>query len=428
MNILISNVYSWKNKGDAAIILSMIDHIKSEFPNAVISISSIDEADEGKYQESNFHTNFLTLVKQIYGHSQYTLLNRFSFASTVLSLKIKLKLFEFFANRNIFLYSLFHPRIIEKIRSYAKYDFVIAAGGGYFLSKNKKNKLESLFNHDEQVLFAYDFYCATFFNKPFMLYNQSIGPFYNRQDAENLLPFLTKANAVICRETITYSLMKKLGLKNILLSEDSAFNLKSFDDGSLIKFPKETDEISIGITVRVCLPDVQQKKYEDELSRFITIILERHSKAKFYFMPQVIFEHAGDNDLHTARRIFNSLPTNLHHRVNIIDEDFHPSVLKYFIGSMHYFFGTRMHSCIFALASNVKTIALSYEPKTDGIMQSLKMDEYYIDVKDVEAEKLLDLYHKIQLDDNYYARLNKEVKRVQKESLIDLKKIVVGHI
>lgn len=72
---------------------------------------------------------------------------------------------------------------------------------------------------------------------------------------------------------------------------------------------------------------------------------------------------------------------------------------------------------------------LSYELKTDEIMQSLKkMDEYYIDVKDVEAEKLLDLYHKIQLDDSYYERLKKEVERIQKESLIDLKKIVAGYI
>lgn len=425
MNILISNVYSWQNKGDAAIILSMIAHIKNEFPQAKISISSIDYNDIGKYDEENFESNFLSVVKKLYANTEYSFFNRLKYILSCHTLRFKLKLFGFFARQNMFLYGIFPLEIKNKIRSYEKYDLVIAAGGGYFLSKGRKNKLEHYLNHDEQVFFAYDFYLATFFNKPYILYNQSIGPFFLNRDALNLLPFFEKSEAIICRETLTYDRMKNLGLHNLILSEDAAFNLKSINDKLLEKYSREDDEISIGFTVRQCLSDQLQKKYENEIALFIQELLHSLENSKIYFMPQVIYEDADDNDMYVAKRIYEAVDKSVQNRVILIDEDFHPSTLKYLIGQMDYFFGTRMHSCIFALASNVKTIALSYEPKTDGIMQSLKMDKYYINVKDLNVKKLLELYHEISNDDKYYEALKQEVERVQEESLVHLKQFAI---
>jgi colanic acid/amylovoran biosynthesis protein len=424
MNILISNVYSWKNKGDAAIILSMIDHIKSEFPNAKISISSIDHNDIGKYNEDSFNLNFLTIAKKPYLKAEYSFFSRLKYILSCNILRFKLNIFGFFAKKNLYLYSIFPTNLKRKIQSYQSCDLIIAAGGGYFISKSQKNKLERYLNHDEQVLFAYDFYLATFFKKPYILYNQSIGPFFSNQDELNLLPFFKKSEAIICREQLTYDRMQKLGLNNLILSEDAAFNLKSTQNNILEKYTKITDEISIGFTVRQCLPEVFQTIYEHEITLFIQEILQLDKASKVYFMPQVTYEDGGDNDLHVARRIREAVDKHLRNRVIIIDEDVHPSNLKYMIGRMNYFFGTRMHSCIFSLASNVKTIALSYEPKTDGIMKSLKMDDYFINVKDLTEKKLLNLYHKIMDDTTYYERLKKEVERVQKESLVDLRKIL----
>lgn len=426
MNILISNVYSWKNKGDAGIILSMIDHIQKEFPEAKISISSIDHNDIGKYNEDNFELNFLSIVKKLYSKMEYSLLNRLKYVLSCYLLRLKLNIFSFFAQRNIYLYSIFPADLSNKIKAYQSYDLIIAAGGGYFISKSRKNKVERYLNHDEQVLFAYDFYLATFFNKPYILYNQSIGPFFSDQDELNLLPFFKKAEAIICREQLTYDRMDKLGLKNLILSEDAAFNLQSTKNNILVKYSTFTDEISIGFTVRNCLTEPLQKRYEYEIALFINKILQINQNTKIYFMPQVTYEDGGDNDLHVAKRVFALVGGNFQNRIIIIDENIHPCDLKYMIGKMSYFFGTRMHSCIFALASNVKTIALSYEPKTDGIMKSLKMDDYFINVKDLTEKKLLDLYQKIMDDKTYHERLSREVERVQKESLVNLKQIYQG--
>ena len=424
MNILISNVYSWKNKGDAAIILCMINHIKKEFPGATISISSIDPEDKGKYGEKYFDPSFLRIVKNLYNPKNNNILFLLKYFIQILTLRMRLKLFAFLAKKRVYWFGLFDHKIQEKIKKYQNYDLVIAAGGGYFISKENKRKVMRLFNYDEQVLFAYDFYLATFFGKPYILYNQSIGPFFSKKDALNLQPFFKNAEAIICRERLTYNRMKAAGINNLILSEDAAFNLKSTKNGILDKYTKTENEISIGFTVRKCLPNLLQKKYENEISIFIAQVLSSSSKTKIYFMPQVTYEKGGDNDLHVVRRIHESINKNVQDRVMIIDENVHPGDLKYIIGEMDYFFGTRMHSCIFALASNIKTIALSYEPKTDGIMKSLKVDNYFINVKEVNAEKLLDLYQQVTHDQTYQTILKKEVERVQKESLVNLKEIL----
>lgn len=423
MKILISNLYSWQNKGDAAIILTMIDHMKSEFPKAEITISSMNPDDIKKFKDYKIEVNFLTIIKKLYHQKQYSFLNRLKYIISCNFLRLKLNIFGFFAKKNIYLYALFPSEIRKKVKAYKEYDFVIAAGGGYFISKGPKNKLERYLNHDEQVLFAYDFFLATFFNKPYMLYNQSIGPFFSDKDASNLLPFFKKAEAISCREELTYRRLEKLGLNNLILSEDAAFNLKSTKNEILEKHTKTSDEISMGFTVRRCLPEPLQKKYENEISLFIQKILSSSKIIKVYFIPNVTYEDVGDNDVHVAKRIYDAIDKSFQQRVIVIDEDLHPSDLKYMIGQMDYFFGTRMHSCIFALAGNIKTIALSYEPKTDGVMKSLKMDNYLIDVKDLNVAKLLDLYNDIANDKTYYERLKTEVERVKKDSLVDLKQI-----
>lgn len=417
MKILISNVYSWRNKGDAAIILSMIEHIKMEFPSASIEISSIDKEDESKYDEDSFSESFLSIFKE-----KYSFENIFLKAFFTSIFRTKLKIFELCTKCNLFPYLIFDKKITNKIKRYKEYDLVIAAGGGYFISKGNKRKILNFLNYDEQVIFAYDFYFASFFNKPYILYNQSIGPFYNLKDSDNLIPFLKKANIVSCREELTMNRLKNLNLKNLIRSEDIAFNLKNTQNDILEKYNFKETDINIGITVRKCLAEKEQKIYELEIKEFIEYCIEHIPLVKFYIMPQVIYQDGGDNDLDISKRIYKQLSSFNKEKVILLREDLHPSDLKYIISEMNYFFGTRFHSCIFALANKVKTIALSYEPKTDGIMQSLKLDNYYIHVDKLTKDKLVALFSEIKEDKNYLNILNTELDRIKKDCYINLKK------
>jgi colanic acid/amylovoran biosynthesis protein WcaK/AmsJ len=417
--ILISNVYSWRNKGDAAIVLCMIERLKSEFGDPEIHISSIDPSDKGKYGESGFQNSFLcyrgggsSVRKPIGNYFLATMLSYFLLA--------RLRLFGFFSKIGLRPYFLFGNEIAIKIRKYGQYDVVIAAGGGYFITKGKQRKLLRYLNYNDSLLFAYDFFAATFFGKPFVLYSQSIGPFHSPRDFDLLRPFLAKANIIMCREDLTMARLADQGLTNITRTEDVAFNLEARPCNVLSRHGLNDGSIKIGMTVRECLPKLEQSVYEFQIAKFISTLLHRNPQVRIIFMPQVVYESGGDNDLHTAERIQSLIEPEYLDRVNVLYDDLHPSELKYVIGQMNYFIGTRFHSCIFALSSLVRTVALSYEPKTNGIMHGLGMSRFVIDVTDVTAENLMNLLDELSDDGSYYSKISTEVDQAKRRGSVNL--------
>ena len=126
-------------------------------------------------------------------------------------------------------------------------------------------------------------------------------------------------------------------------------------------------------------------------------------------MPQVVLTEFNDNDLDVSKRILSNIKGSLKKRIRIVDEDIHPGELKYFISKMNYFIGTRMHSNIFALSSNVKTIAIAYEPKTLGIMSMLGLSKYVLSINNINSHDLSVLFDQIIFDLNYEKVLKSKI-------------------
>jgi len=411
MKILISNLYSWKNKGDAAIVLCMLQHLKKEFPKAKISLSSSDPDDlkNKPYGNYNYFLNPLTiLTKKKWKISQgYTLISNL----------IKLKLLSLCSIFNFKPYFLFSNEMREKIKSYDNFDLVIACGGGYILTTKNVDLLGKMIS-------VYDFYLAKEFKKPFILYNQSIGPFYKKFHKKFLKKSLSKAILIICREGLTYNRLKKMHLNNICLSTDIAFNLKNKKTKTLKDYAFNKERTNIGITVRNWLKPSEQKNYEKELSRFIIKKLNNNRDIRFYFIPQVIHEKNLDNDLLIAKKITERIPKHLKNFVYILNEDLDPREIKFIISKMDYFIGTRMHSNIFALSNKIKTIAISYEPKTEGIMKMLNLSNYVIKMENLTCQVLIKKFDRLINDYKYIGLLKKKIPKMKRKSLVNLNSII----
>lgn len=408
--ILISNIYSWKNKGDAAIVLTMLDDIKSQFPETKIELSTHDSNDFGKYGPYQYHKNISTLV---YGNVQ-----RYRY-KIILMLMFVLRMNVFHLIKSITgikLYSIFGAELADKIRSYEDVDLIVACGGGYMLTETKS----SIFG---KYLFWHDYYVGSkLFKKPYILYNQSIGPFYSRLHESLALRILKRATHIILREELSFSRMKNYGLDNISLRSDIAFKLSVIPDLSLLeKYQYDKNRINVGITVRKWLSKEKQDQYEQSMAEFIDQRCAVNSGFSFYFMPQVIYSANNDNDLLVAYRVYDKVDNKYKNQVYVIDEDLHPSVLKYVIASMTYFIGTRMHSNIFALSSLVKTIAIAYEPKTTGIMKMLELPDYAIEMSDVNVELLNQKFNQIQSDNEYMDKLKERMQHVDSFTKSDIK-------
>jgi colanic acid/amylovoran biosynthesis protein len=79
---------------------------------------------------------------------------------------------------------------------------------------------------------------------------------------------------------------------------------------------------------------------------------------------------------------------DLNRRVRLIEQPAAPALLKSAYGLMDIFIGTRMHSNIFALSSGVPVLAIAYRHKTLGIMQMLGLEEWNIDIQEVNGSLL----------------------------------------
>ncbi len=424
MRILITNVYSWKNKGDAAIVISLLEDIKSEFPEAKISISSLDPEDIGRYGKYKYYNNILNILRMesskfffVSSHRMRLILSKFLF-------RLGFKILHICILFNFYPYRIFPNELVKKIKSYKKNDLIIACGGGYLLTTSKFNKLETILQVPNFLIFAYDFYMATLFNKPYVLYNQSIGPFFSKSHFLLVKPLLKKAKIIYPREKLTYERLKQYGLNNIALKSDAAFNLNSVSCDTLNKYSFKAHSINIGITVRKWLDEHSQKNYEHQILQFITKKLEEDPNIVFYFMPQVIYEKGNDNDINVSLKIKKMIPQSLQGRVFIITDDLHPSNLKYIIGKMDYFIGTRMHSNIFALESKVKTIAIAYEPKTIGIMDMLGLSSYVIRMEEVTEKRLTKLFIDIKNDKEYINKLSERIPEIKKLSKSNISSII----
>lgn len=343
-NILICNIYSWKNKGDAAIILSMLDHVIDQFPHATLTLSTFDAGDgeRVRYGDHRYRLNPLAHIVRPGDGKIFVLFKTIWFL-------FRAKVFEILAHLGHHAFWLFSNGLRAKFKEYESYDLVIAAGGGYLLTRNFWGILPLLVS-------SYDFYFAKMLNKKYVLYNQSIGPFNNFLHTKLILPRIRNAQHAILREDLSFQRLGGVNLTNLILSADIAFRLKPQETQVLDKWDFSRDGNNIGITVRNWLAEDAQAIYEQELARFIATVLSDDNKARFFFIPQVIFSEMNDDDSVISKKIVDLLPEDYRKRVVVIEDDLHPGALKHVISQMDKFIGTRMHSNIFALSSHVKTI------------------------------------------------------------------------
>jgi colanic acid/amylovoran biosynthesis protein len=62
---------------------------------------------------------------------------------------------------------------------------------------------------------------------------------------------------------------------------------------------------------------------------------------------------------------------------------------------MDVFIGTRMHSNIFAMTQNVPVIPIGYLHKTNGIARSVGIEDWVIDINDINAELLINKFDEL---------------------------------
>lgn len=397
MKIIISHIYSHKNKGDAAIVSVMINQIRSHFQYPQVVLSSIENVKEfeglkniGSFFHESIYRNKNTIMRII--NSFYVVTSTLLWISFFRLLNIKVDLILTRNVKNI-------------IYNYLNSDLIIAAGGHYLKADNK------MIDNVILVLLLHSLLVGILLKKKIVLYSQSIGPFQTAFQKYIARWILNRTNLILLRETISMKFISQIGINQnlIRLSADAAFlfntNFKTTSTKELKKFIKNSDKRKVGITVREWLDKNKQQKYEREIANFADY-LASEKKMDVIFIPQVTCLEYNDDDRIVARRIKKLIKSK--ENVFFIESEYNHYEIKQIYSELDYLIGTRMHSIIFSLTSYIPSIAIEYEHKTSGIMKEFYLSDYVIRIEDVRSELLINKFDElIKNKESYIKKIKK---------------------
>lgn len=381
--ITITNAYTWDNKGDAGILLGIIEELKKIYNGDVefTILSFTPEKDEKHYCED-------ITVKKVYSN----ILNPHPYKHTKIGkIKAMLKLAVRAVKISIGL-KFNRENTIKKeksIQALNESDIIVVCGGGFLGGK----KLESLMH-------LYQIDVNTQFNKPVFVMGTSIEPIQNSIIKYYTEKVLKKVNFIYAREEITEKYLSTfLPNEKHMQIPDMAFMLgEKYEKVQFLDEIKKQEKVLIGITVRKWnFPnspnsEIAQKKYKSELVKFIEDIIKKYN-AVFIFIPQVIVDYASDVDI--AKEIKSGLTSKYQNKFIIRDDDWTPLQIKNVIGQLDFFVGTRMHSNIFATSMKIPTLAIAYEKKTNGIMKTVGIENYVEEIDEITSESLIKKFEKM---------------------------------
>lgn len=277
----------------------------------------------------------------------------------------------------------------ETIREYFNSDIIISKGGGFLYDHGRF----LISPHLIPIIFS------IWIKKPIVIYSQSIGPF-NRKLSKILYKFiLKKVNLIIVREKISKKILEEMGIDSIL-GYDAAFDLrKSKDTESLKKINKLIFEKKKGNTILIGMSildwkfpnfsgldaKLKKEKYYSSLAKSINYLNKKY-KCFFFFYPHSI-EGLESDDVYAINKVI--LKTNLSDNYLLFKYKYNPRIFLHMLEKMDFCIGSRMHSNIFTLISNTPLVAISYLPKTKGIMGLLGLKEYVLNIDEIDEKKLI---------------------------------------
>lgn len=370
--VLINNVYSYRNRGDSAIIESMYAFIKKHYPHTeIVLLSQFWETNDPYYKKMG-----LLSKKQLWDIPMHD--NKL--VRLIIALKSLLKTHVGY---------LFNNFNTEQIDLYEDADLIIDAGGGSIFSSNKYFFYLGLYQH------LYNLWMGKKFNKPVIVAPQSIGPLTKWLDRKVAFYVLKQLDAVIVREKISSRMLLNNNVTHELIP-DVAF-LANFiikpTEHALKYFTKIDDtKINIGITVLNWSWAHQGSRQEEKLiTDYLSKIsgtlskLSNNHDVKVWIFPQVSASY-GDDDYIVSEMLANMIDEKI--EKEIISPDCNASDFCNIYQEMDLFIGSRMHSCIFAISQGVPTLGLAYQPKTIGTFDLIDLKNYALNIESFDSNVL----------------------------------------
>lgn len=270
---------------------------------------------------------------------------------------------------------LFHPTFWKYKKIYQWADFILCAPGGICMGGFQ----------DWDHLFR--LVLAKFYKRKLVYYGRSFGPFSEETKLSKAfkkisLEMLHYFSFLSIRDHETEIIAQKMGIPYIS-TVDSAFL-----DTPTTEAPYEVKKELAGKDYMVFVPNyllwhfayknrIKHETIMDFYSRLIDNILCDNPQIHIVMLPQLFCGHEYSfNDVDFFRDLASSKNDP---RVIIFPDCYGSDIQQSIIKGAKYVIGSRYHSIVFAINQGVPCIALSYEHKIKGLMESLNQQQFCYD-------------------------------------------------
>jgi colanic acid/amylovoran biosynthesis protein len=297
-------------------------------------------------------------------------------------------------------------------------DLVVFAPGGYFLSPHE--------DHSHWFRHVATLFLARWLRKPIALAPMTIGPFFGSINRYLARAALRGATQIWLREQSSYDALLRLGITgpDLRVTTDIAFLLE----------PRRTSRVQnlqaailegrprpwIGVSVRHYdfpgHPDsaAQLETYKNSMTELTRHVVDTYG-GSVIFVPQVVGEPR--DDLQVADEVSRRAGRKGH--VHIVRDDLSPEELSALYSEFDAFVGVRMHANIFALVAGVPTLAIAYEPKTRGIMKYLQLERFALDIRTLEPQSLKSKFDELIRERDFVRGfLSANIKAIRSEAAV----------
>lgn len=220
---------------------------------------------------------------------------------------------------------------------------------------------------------------------------------------------LKSFDLILARESLTESILKNAGLKNVKLVADGAFLMKKTE----LPFPQNWAE---GKTVGFNFSPLVFKKNPESKQAAFDLVEHILNTTDFTvcLTPHVIIK--GNNDHEILKEFYEKFRDS--DRILLLPDNFDATEYKGFISRMKFFIGARTHATIAAYSSLVPTMVLGYSVKSKGIAKDIFGEEKLVlDLSEIsDAQKLIAKFEEMRREELH-------LKETLKQRIPEIKKM-----
>lgn len=309
-------------------------------------------------------------------------------------------------------------------------DAAIVKGGGFLHAKSGIAEAYKIY------FFLYHIKLAVSMGIPVLVMPNSYGSFDSKITRKMIRKTLKKSALLTARESVSHEVLKSQCALESWVTMDLGAYLEKDEELDALGYLRQKNIVLSGhknvvITARPYRfpgkdnPEVLYKNYIESIVSLIVWLSENG------YYP-VLAEHVYSDNYHESDiKAIEDIKDALSQRPEIkfgmvIDHSLNCRDLKSIYSCFDYMIGTRFHSVIFALFSNVPSIAITYGGnKGIGIMRDLGISEYTIGIDKVSETDLIDKFKRLVDKRDEYLDLIKNASvlvQEQRKELIQLVK------